>query len=196
MLEGPRPVGVPRKVSDPAQFLLDLTPCQERTVQRDGIEIDNMTYYDSILQRYIGARDPQHPKLARKFRCRTPIDDARVIYFQDPVTKEYHQIQCADKSMPPFTRHELKLVSRYLRAKEQKNIDMVAIKRGVEKLRQIIQETIEKRGKSAAAMSARRKKAVTQNLLESHSPLPHKTTAPESAPMPAKDYDPSEIQGF
>ena len=48
-LHGDRGIGVPYPPDNPKQLLLDLTPWEERTVQPRGIEIDNMVYYDPLL---------------------------------------------------------------------------------------------------------------------------------------------------
>lgn len=191
LLGGERPVGIPLPPSNPERFLLDLTPSEFRTVQRDGIEINNMRYYDWRLEPFILARDPNHPKLAQKFRCRTPMDDARIIYFQNPTTKEYYEIKCSDLSMPPLTRHELIRINKHLRKKGMQKIDMRAIKKGYEELQQLQHEILTRKGKSTAAKSVRRQKAITKSLKEMSPSLPHKVQPPatENSPVEISESD-------
>lgn len=195
-LYGDRAIGVPYPPENPKQLLLDLTPWEERTVQRGGIEIDNMRYFHPLLSSFIHARDPKHPRLARKFRCRTPIDDALVIYFQNPDTKEYFRIDCADRNMPPMTRHELRLVLKHLNKKGSGKIDMNAIKQGRKELIRLEDQVLAKQAQSPAARSVRRKRAITTSLQQTGSPLPHKVAAQPSLPTQLKDYDLADIPIF
>lgn len=183
---GSRPIGIPHLPPNPERLLLDLTPSEMRTVQRHGIEIDNMCYYDRLLDRFILARDPDQPKLARKFRCRTPVDDARVIYFQDPDTKQYHKIQCADRTMPKINRHELKLITKHLHDKGQRQVNMDKIKKGIRALEQLNKEVLEKRSKSSAAQSVRRKKEINKIVERNAAVMPHRVEAKKTEEAAAK----------
>jgi putative transposase len=189
---GDRPSGVPYLPANPQQLYLDLLPSHERTVQQHGIEIDNMVYYDRCLDRFIHSRDPENSKLARKFRCRTPLDDARVIYFKNPDTHSYVKILCADRSMPPITRHQLILISKHLNKKGRANINMEAIKEGYKYLEEIYQDILNRSSKSRKAMTVLRKKAVTKTLQE-NSPLnPNKP----SPPPVTEEYADADIPKF
>ena len=61
-------------------------PYEERTVQRHGIVIDEIPYYDDVLRPWINATDPRDAtgKRKRKFIIRRDPRDLSRIYFYDP----------------------------------------------------------------------------------------------------------------
>ena len=134
--------------------------------------------------------------LRASFGAGPPSDDALVIYFQNPDTKEYFRINCADRSMPPMTRHELRLVLKHLNKKCLGKIDMGAIEQGRKELIQQENQVLAKQAQSPAARSVRRKRAITTSLQQNGSPLPHKVVTPPPVPTQLKDYDPADIPNF
>jgi putative transposase len=74
-------IGVPERFVDESRLRLELMPYEERTVQRYGIQLDNICYNHDVLKKWIQASDLAHPKRKRKFTVRRDPRDISVIYF-------------------------------------------------------------------------------------------------------------------
>jgi putative transposase len=61
-------------------------PYGERTIERHGIVIDEISYYDDVLRPWIGASDPTDTRGMRKckFIIRRDPHDISTVYFYDP----------------------------------------------------------------------------------------------------------------
>jgi putative transposase len=61
--------GIPDRMLDATRLRLDFMPYEERTVQRHGIVLDEIPYYDDVLRPWINATDPEDAtgKRKRKF---------------------------------------------------------------------------------------------------------------------------------
>ena len=144
--------GAPAMVTDEENFRKNLLPYRERTVQRDGVQIDSQQYNDEILQRRIGERNPNNPKEARKFLFRLEPDNGNVIYFYDPDLKQYVDIPTAYLGRPPVPRWRLTAARKQLLAAGKKHVDENMIYSAVAEMEQI--------EKAAAAKT----KSARQNL--------------------------------
>ncbi|MBB5191957.1 putative transposase [Silvimonas terrae] len=74
-------VGVPEAVADEETFRIDFLPFEMRTIQRDGVVMDNIQYYSPVLRRWIGETEPGQRRLARKFLFARDPRDISVLYF-------------------------------------------------------------------------------------------------------------------
>ena len=79
-------VGLPNRVAEPAAFMLDFMPFEERTIQEYGVVIDYIYFWDDALRPWMHARDPEDSKHPRKFTFRINPRDMREIYFRNPPT--------------------------------------------------------------------------------------------------------------
>lgn len=111
-------IGVPDIVEDPERLRLFLLPSEYRTVQRKGIELNNIHYYHDMLRNLYGHKgeDGKAKKYLVKF------DHRRIspIYIFDPGKKEYFAIPYRDLTRPPISHWELQASKK--RCKE-KGID-------------------------------------------------------------------------
>src|SRR5207245_1417898 len=113
-------------------FLIDFLPVFRRTIQRNGITMDRITYYCSALKPWIALRDPLEPVLVR----RDPRDISRVYLF-DPKTSGYLEVPYRDLSRPSITLWEHRLALRRLREQRRSQIDETALFQAVTELRTI-----------------------------------------------------------
>lgn len=109
------PTGPPAKIMDERKFRIDFMPTIERTVQPFGVEIDYVQYYDSVLNPYIGAKNPVIPKYARKFVFKRNPRETKKIYFYHPELKQYFDIPYRNLANPPATVWELKAARQKLK---------------------------------------------------------------------------------
>ena len=83
-------IPVPR---DLRAYLVDFLPVVRRSLQRDGLTIDHVTYFSSALRAWIMARDRPGPLLVR----RDPRDLSRV-FVLDPLDGGYLKLPTRDMS--------------------------------------------------------------------------------------------------
>lgn len=144
-------------IKNPRAFLIDFLPIVRRTMQRNGITVDRVTYYSSSLKPLIMRRDPMISVMIR----RDPRDLSRIYVF-DPETSGYLEIPYRNLSRPSISLWEHRLASRRLREHHRANIDEVALFRAVAELR-----AIEKSAVSTTRSARRNQTRRTQHELTS-----------------------------
>jgi putative transposase len=120
-------IPVPR---DLRAYFVDFLPVLRRSLQRDGVTIDHVTYFSSALRAWITARNRPGPLLVR----RDPRDLSRV-FVLDPLDGGYLEVPTRDLSRPAITLWEHRLARRRLRAKHGGEIDEAALFAAVEEMR-------------------------------------------------------------
>lgn len=98
--------GIPQRIYDERKVKLDFLPYIERTVQEYGIVLNHIYYYDEVLRPYINSRDNENTKT--KYLFRTDPRDISVVYFFDPILKDYYEIPYRNTSLPPISIWEYK----------------------------------------------------------------------------------------
>lgn len=147
-------IGVPPLPVDPQRVQLDFMPFEERTCQRYGYQIDNVTYYDSVLDRYINALD-QESNRKQKFLIRRDPRDISVTYFLDPEDNRYNAIPYRNTSHPPVSLWELRAATAKLREEGIKDVDEDRLFESIERLRMRVDDAA-KATKAARRSAARR----------------------------------------
>jgi putative transposase len=107
---------------DERRLRLDFMPYLERTVQPDGIRVDQIDYYSDVLRRWVNAVDANAPTHKRKFTVRRDPRDVSSVYFYDPEAEDYFPIPYRNTSHPAISVWELKEIRRQL---EQQGRDAV-----------------------------------------------------------------------
>lgn len=147
-------LGIMPVPQDPARLLLDFMPFVERTVQPYGIQIDEITYYDPVLDPYINAMDEVNPKTKRTFIVRRDPRDISRVHFFDPVDKRYCVIPYRNIGHPAMSLYELKEVRRKLLEEGRKGVDEHLIFEALDKMRARVAEATQK-SKSARRQAQR-----------------------------------------
>ena len=137
-------IGLPAPIEDEERLQLDFTPYVERTVQRQGVIIDNISYYADPLRKWIGAKDENDRSKKRKFIFARDPRDISVVYFFDPETHRYVPIPYLNTSRPTISLWELRAATKSLQENEQFLVDEDSIFKGVQKMRKIEALAIEK----------------------------------------------------
>lgn len=136
-------IGLPAPIDDEENFRLDFTPYVERTVQRQGVVIDNIHYYAPILRRWVEAEEPSSGK-ARKFIFARDPRDISVVYFLDPDTQTYSPIPYLNSTRPTISLWELRAVLKQLKEDPANHVDEEMIFQGIRRMREIEEAAIEK----------------------------------------------------
>jgi putative transposase len=120
-------IPVPR---DLRAYLVDFLPVLRRSLQRDGLTIDHVTYFSSALRAWITARNRPGPLLVR----RDPRDLSRV-FVLDPLDGGYLEVPTRDLSRPAISLWEHRLARRRLRARHRGEIYEDALFGAIEEMR-------------------------------------------------------------
>lgn len=109
------PVGLPPRITDELKLRIDFMPTIERTIQQFGVEIDFVRYYDSVLNPYIGSKDPNNEKRARKFIFKRNPRSIGKIYFYHPDLKQYFEIPYRNLRNPDANIREYNAAKKKLK---------------------------------------------------------------------------------
>lgn len=151
-------VGAPVPLKDESTMRTDFLPYIERTIQRDGVVWDHVEYYSPVLNRWIGSKDPESPKAARKFVFTRDPSSLCKIYFWDPEIEQYFEIPYKDNSRTDTNIWELKQAKELLKQSKFSQINEENIFRAIAELRAIEDSAIEKtRLKKQSRASEKRK---------------------------------------
>ncbi|MDD5405610.1 MAG: DDE-type integrase/transposase/recombinase [Sulfurovaceae bacterium] len=107
-------VGIlPPILDDTESIKISLLPTHFRTIQKDGITLDGITYYSDVLRHWIGRTDNKGNKIQHKIK-RDPLNIQK-LYFYDPELKEYFEVPYRKMYAPVMTLWDLYAVKRYLK---------------------------------------------------------------------------------
>lgn len=153
--------GIPPVSADPRRLLIDFLPYEPRTVQIDGITIDNVTYYSRALYRWVGST-LEDGKTARKFRCHQDPRAISPVFFYDEDNREYIEAPYADLSRPIISKSELIAATKLARERGMGKVDEDAIFRAVTNMHRMQAEAAEKT--KQARRNQQRTKARAESL--------------------------------
>lgn len=176
-------IGLPEAVNDEETLRLDFTPYVERTIQRQGVAIDNIQYYSDTLRKWIGAKDEQDRSKKRKFIFARDPRDISVVYFFDPDTNRYAPIPYLNISHPAISLWELRAVMKSLQENEHFIVDEDSIFKGIQKMRDIEANAIEKTKlakQHRANEKRKRRMAERRNNWSTELNIPQQTVEPKS----------------
>lgn len=141
------PIGLPPKPSDPQSVLIDFLPYFKRTIQKNGIKIEGLNYYDYALRSKIHEIDEETGK-KKQFICKRDPRNIKFIWFYDDNVQQYYKISVADQSLPNMTLWEYDLIKRNLYDKGIQNINHTQIIEAHEELYQQIESSVRKSKKA------------------------------------------------
>lgn len=150
--------GLPDRLLEDRQLRLNFMPYAERTVQRHGLVIDEIQYYDDVLKPWVNAVDPSDAsgKRKRKFIVRRDPRDISRVYFYDPDLKQYFEIPYRNTAQPPMSIWELREVRRQLKTEGRKSVNEDLIFDAYNRLRVLEAEAVRETKKARRTAQRRR----------------------------------------
>jgi len=133
---------LPSIIDNPEYIKITLLPTEFRTVQKDGITLDGITYYSDVLRHWIGRTDSKKSKIKHKIK-RNPLNIQK-IYFFDPELNEYFEVPYRKMSAPVMTLWDLYAAKRYLKDKNVSNYNEDDIFDAYEKLEKMEEKVKDK----------------------------------------------------
>lgn len=100
--------GLPPIVENTKSLRYSLLPSLERTVQKNGITIDHVTYFSEVLRKWIVPQAASKKVKSRLFICKRDPRDISKIYFYDPDIEEYFEIPYRNITNPKINLAELR----------------------------------------------------------------------------------------
>lgn len=140
---------------DELRVRLDFMPSFSRTIQRVGVTIDGLSYYDEALRHWIGAADGETGK-TRQFVFRRDPRDISVLWFRDPEIGEYFRIPFANLALPSMSYWEHREIQARLKKDGRGHNNEHAILQALTELRDQVDASTRKT-KSARRKAQRRK---------------------------------------
>ena len=117
---------------DARRFYIGFLPVEDRTLQRTGVQLENIRYWSDTL-----------PTIARHKEPITVRYDPRNmsrIYVRGPRSTDYIDVSYADIRYPPVSLYEIKAARDVLRAQGKKRIQQHEIFQAIEAQRKVIDE--------------------------------------------------------
>lgn len=118
-------------------------PTYARTIQRNGVNIDGLNYYDHALRPFINAMDPDTKK-KKQFIFKRDIRDMGHVWFYDETTQTYYKINLANGEIPPMTASEYNEVRKIIGKKNASSISDHEIIEAREELHRQVTEASQK----------------------------------------------------
>jgi putative transposase len=116
-------IGLPAPIKDAARLRLDFLPYTRKTVQRTGVTWDCISYYDPVLDPWVGSIDPNDPRKKRLFMLRRDPRDISFVWFLEPGTDTYRRIPYRKLEHPSITVWELNAIRAHLREQGRSEVD-------------------------------------------------------------------------
>lgn len=186
-------VGLPEPIENEEKLKLDFTPYTFRTVQRRGVEINNIYYYSPVLRTRIREKGPDGK--GRKFIFVSDPRDISVVYFLDPDEGIYYPVPYFNANHPPISAWELREVTKRIRGTPGAAVDEASIFEGIRRMREIEAQAIEKTRLARTARSSEKRKRRMAERRRGWEGVHATTTAPQEPPVvhaAVEDIEPYE----
>lgn len=106
-------IGYLPKPSDPLSILIDFLPMFQRTIQKNGVNIEGLNYYDHVLRPFINEIDPDTRK-KRQFIFKRDIRDISYVWFYDEVSQQYFKVRLANAEIPSMSLWEYREIRKII----------------------------------------------------------------------------------
>lgn len=165
-------IGYPQIPGDIESLTIDFLPSIERTVQKNGVTIDGLTYFDQILRTKIRGYDISYDSSNSnpKYIFKRDPRDISFIWFYDNIQQEYYKIGLANMEFPPMSLQELNIVKNNIEKTNSKILNEYNILEGYKELYSHVDESIKKtkQQKKMLQKAKNNKKNSVTNIINEH----------------------------
>lgn len=109
-------VGYLPKPSNADTILIDFLPLFSRTIQKNGVNIDGLNYYDNVFRVWINSIS-QETKKKQTFIFRRDPRDISYVWFFEPKLRTYYRIPLANQAIPSMNLWEYRSAKEKLKEK-------------------------------------------------------------------------------
>ncbi len=165
-------IGYPQISGDIESLTIDFLPSIERTVQKNGVTIDGLTYFDQILRTKIRGYDISYNSgnLNPKYIFKRDPRDISFIWFYDNIQQEYYKIGLANMEFPPMSLQELNIIKNNIEKTNSKVLNEYNILEGYKELYSHVDKSIKKtkQQKKMIQKAKNNKKNSITNIINKH----------------------------
>jgi len=153
--DGLATVGKPGLPDEPAGFVLDFLPFEERVVRREGVRLFNVLYFNGALAALLDRADR---------RCRVKYDPRRMDAVFIALPEGGHlRVPCADLGRPAISLWEQRAATRALREQGRRTVNEAAVSVAVEEQRRVL---VEAHSSSKAARRASTRSPASRDRIQ------------------------------
>ncbi|MFW2607514.1 Mu transposase C-terminal domain-containing protein [Aliarcobacter butzleri] len=165
-------IGYPQISGDIESLTIDFLPSIERTVQKNGVTIDGLTYFDQILRTKIRGYDISYNSgnLNPKYIFKRDPRDISFIWFYDNLQQEYYKIGLANMEFPTMSLQELNIIKNNIEKTNSKVLNEYNILEGYKELYSHVDKSIKKtkQQKKMIQKAKNNKKNSITNIINKH----------------------------
>ena len=163
--------GYPPKPTDSETILIDFLPIFERTVQKTGVNIEGLNYYDNVLRQYINVKDEKTGK-GKKHIFRRDPRDITSIWFYDRVTQHYFKIPVANQNLHGLNLWEFRAAKAFLKKQNRRMDNDHILLDTLEEMRELVDISTKatKKTRRKKQQKKEHKKTLDYNYSSTHSP--------------------------
>ena len=114
-------VGYPALPNDKETIILDFLPMFSRTIQKNGVNIDGLNYYDHVLRPLINQKNEETNK-KKIFIFKRDPRDISYVWFYDDIAQTYYQIPLANQAIPNMNLWQYQEAKKLLKEKHSGSI--------------------------------------------------------------------------
>ena len=152
------PAGLPDIIEDERRLRITMLPLETRSVQRYGIRIENITYYDRVLSKWVNSYEEEGShKHRKKFIVRRDPNNISLIFFYDPDSNKYFEIPAMEiKFSDGISLWEWRAISKQERAKNNRRHTTTEILNALKRARHVEEEAVLKSKKARKNVNRRK----------------------------------------
>lgn len=160
-------IGYPQIPADTDSLIIDFLPSIERTVQKNGVTIDSLTYFDPILRTKIRGLDMSSSLDNSKYIFKRDPRDISYIWFYDNIQQEYYKVLLSNSEFPNMSLEELNLIKKNIDKARNKKLNEHNILEGYKELYEHVENSVKKTKKQKKLLqkSKNNKKSSTSDIV-------------------------------
>ncbi len=163
-------VGYLPKPTSPETVLIDFLPLFNRTIQKNGVNIEGLNYYDNVLRVWINEINPETKK-KQIFIFRRDSRDISYIWFFEPKLQTYFRLPLANQAIPPMNLWEFRAAKERIKEKGISAISDNELISALEELHNRAKESVKKSKKARRKLQKNKVHEKSKNITKTNQDL-------------------------
>jgi putative transposase len=149
--------GYPQIANDQLSLTIDFLPTIERTIQKNGVTIDGLNYFDVVLRSKVKGLERMqsirnYKKSDDKYIFKRDPRDISYIWFYDDIIQEYFLISLANTQIPKMSLFELNEIKKNTKLTKNEVLNESLIIDGYKELYNHVDDSLNKSKKQRKVM--------------------------------------------
>lgn len=168
-------VGYLPKPSDFQTVMIDFLPMFSRSIQKNGVNIDGLNYYDNVLRPLINSID-EDSKKKKKYIFRRDPRNISYIWFYEEKGQKYYKLPLANQSIPAMNLWEYSKAKEHLKEQGLSNASDHSLITALANLNKQAEESA-KKSKQARRTVQNKKVHINSQTITTQQSAPEKSTS-------------------